>query len=359
ALLGPGPGEGLACGEVLGEEAMLERAVGMLEEGKVIGWCQGRMEFGPRALGNRSILADPRRAEMQSRINQSVKFREGFRPFAPAVLEGRAAEFFEIGGRSPYMLLVAPVSEATRKVVGEEGDGFERLKVERSGLPAVTHVDFSARVQTVGGEANGLFFRLLKRWETVTGCPVLVNTSFNVRGEPVVCSAADAVRCFGRSGLDALFVGDVVVEREDVSFEEVDAGRQRRSDFADVLELALKERQVEWVKFSASTGVVLWVFWLFLLRGQLSGWWGCLAPVGLVGAALASRVWGRWFYRFGMTVLIHIGHRVGKVLLGVVWLVLVVPTGLLLRVTGKDLLDVKGEAGWKKCEGEIDLRKMY
>lgn len=359
ALLGPGPGEGPGFGERLAEEEVLERAVEMLGDGKVIGWCQGRMEFGPRALGNRSILADPRRVEMQSRINQSVKFREGFRPFAPAVLAGRAGEFFNLEGVSPYMLLVAPVAEGVRKATGAEEEGFGRLKVERSELPAVTHVDYSARVQTVDGEANPLFYRLIKRFGEVEGCPVLVNTSFNVRGEPVVCSAEDAVRCFARSGLDALFVGGVLVERGELP-EGSECGEERkRSEFSDALEVALKEKRLEWVKFSASFGVMLGLLWALVLRGDSPAWWGLSAPLVLVVAALASRGWARWFYRTGMTVLMHVGHRVGKVLLGVVWLFFVVPIGVVMRLLRKDLLDVKDGGRWKRCEEATDLRKMF
>jgi carbamoyltransferase len=183
-----------------------------LAEGKIVGFMSGRMEFGPRALGARSILGDPRQSDMQSRMNLKIKFRESFRPFAPAVLEEHAAEYFDLEGQSPYMLLVAPVKKTRqrpmKRAVGEGDDMLPILNQERSDIPAVTHVDYSARVQTVGEEANPEFRRLLKAFHAKTGCPVLVNTSFNVRGEPIVCTPQDAYRCFMRTGMDLLVVED-------------------------------------------------------------------------------------------------------------------------------------------------------
>ena len=186
----------------------------ILAQEKVVGWFQGRMEFGPRALGHRSILGDPRNPDMQSRMNLKVKFRESFRPFAPAVLAERSTEFFGLGGESPYMLLVAPVAESQRVPVAHEAEGLDRLKQVRSTLPAVTHVDGSARVQTVDRDRNPEFHALLRQFEAVTGCPVLINTSFNVRGEPVVATAEDAYRCFINSRIDVLAVGPCFLERD-------------------------------------------------------------------------------------------------------------------------------------------------
>ena len=201
--------------EQLDEEAMLGRAAELLANGAVLGWFQGRMEFGPRALGGRSILGDARLASMQSAINQKVKFRESFRPFAPAVLEERASEYFDLTAESPYMLLVADVAQSQRLAKPENKlAGLARLKHERSTLPAVTHVDGSARVQTVGRERHPLFWRLLKRFEQRTGCGVLLNTSFNVRGEPVVCTPDDAYRCFVNTAIDWLAIGPFLLSRE-------------------------------------------------------------------------------------------------------------------------------------------------
>ena len=174
------------------------------------------MEFGPRSLGNRSILGDPRLVSLQSSINRKVKFRESFRPFAPAVLENRSSDYFDLQGDSPYMLKVANVAESQlRKVSDKEEEGFDRIKYERSTIPAVTHVDGSARVQTVSKERNPLFWKLLKCFESKTNCGVLLNTSFNVRGEPVVCTPEDAYRCFVNTAIDWLAIGPFLLRRDD------------------------------------------------------------------------------------------------------------------------------------------------
>lgn len=194
--------------ERLDEAQMVERVAELLAEGKVVGWFQGRMEFGPRALGHRSILADPRGREVQRTVNLKIKFRESFRPFAPSVLAERASEYFGLDAESPYMLLVAPVRDAR-----VEGEGLERLRRIESAIPAVTHVDGSARIQTVDPHRSPLYHRLLRAFEARTGCGVLVNTSFNVRGEPIVGSPEDAYRCFRRTHIDALALGPFLVTK--------------------------------------------------------------------------------------------------------------------------------------------------
>ena len=202
----------------LAEEALLGRVAALLAEGQVVGWFQGRMEFGPRALGNRSILGDARSPGMQQRMNLKIKFRESFRPFAPAVLAERASECFDLEVESPYMLLTAQVRrERRREITSEERQrwGIDKLNVVRSEIPAVTHVDDSARVQTVHRDDNPLFHALLTRLHQLTSCPVLVNTSFNVRGEPIVESPLDAYRCFMRTGIDALVLGGHLLTRAD------------------------------------------------------------------------------------------------------------------------------------------------
>jgi carbamoyltransferase len=171
------------------------------------------MEFGPRALGNRSILGDPRSAKLQSTMNLKVKFRESFRPFAPAVLEERAGEYFDLTQASPYMLQVAAVRKELRQAPPAGLAGLARLQHPHSSIPAVTHVDYSARVQTVDRAVNPLFHALISRFDRATGCPVLINTSFNIRGEPVVCSPDDAYRCFLTTNMDVLVVGSYVMER--------------------------------------------------------------------------------------------------------------------------------------------------
>ena len=195
------------------------RIAALLAEGKVVGWYQGRMEFGPRALGNRSILGDPRVPEMQEKLNLKIKFRESFRPFAPSVLRERVSDYFELEESSPYMLLVAPV-RSTIRLDGQTTNGaagfLERLKTPRSTIPAVTHVDYSARVQTVSEEENPRFHALLRAFEAQTGCAVLVNTSFNVRGEPPVCTPEEAFQCFMRTDMDFLVLGNFLIDKQAV-----------------------------------------------------------------------------------------------------------------------------------------------
>lgn len=205
--------EGAVYERMTDDTALIDRAVEFLADGKVVGWVQGRMEFGPRALGCRSILGDPRSTTMQSVMNLKVKFRESFRPFAPAVLRERVAEYFELDADSPYMLLVAPVRPELRRSPEGPESGLDRVRQVRSTLPAVTHVDYSARVQTVSADHHPLFHRLISAFAERTGCGVLVNTSFNVRGEPIVCSPEDAWRCFMNTEMDHLFVGHCHLER--------------------------------------------------------------------------------------------------------------------------------------------------
>jgi carbamoyltransferase len=225
ALLGPSfsPEEmlrqlselGAVC-ERFDRQTAVARAAELLTNGAVIGWFDGPMEFGPRALGARSILADPRDPGMQARINLKVKFREGFRPFAPSVLAERAGEYFDVEGESPYMLFVEPVRRERRLPTppGNAAWGIERLNVPRSDIPAVTHVDYSARIQTVHREQNPRYYALIERFKQLTGCPVLVNTSFNVRGEPIVNTPEDAFRCFMGSEIDMLVVGNCILRKE-------------------------------------------------------------------------------------------------------------------------------------------------
>ena len=202
--------------ERMDESAQLDRIASYLADGKIIGWFDGRMEFGPRALGSRSILGDPRSPKMQADMNLKIKFREGFRPFAPSVLRERAADFFEMEGDSPYMLLVAPVKKERRIPLTAEQHtlwGIDKLNVPRSDLPAITHIDYSARIQTVTPDTNRRYYALIKAFEQKTGCPVVINTSFNVRGEPIVCTPEDAYRCFMRTNIDALVLGPFVLDK--------------------------------------------------------------------------------------------------------------------------------------------------
>ena len=211
------------CGAVFTlhtEDELIEQTAQALADGKAVGWHSGRMEFGPRALGGRSILADPRSPTMQKLLNLKVKYRESFRPFAPSVLREDVAAWFEMDTDSPYMLLVADVvPDKRRQMTADESAlfGIEKLNVPRSAIPAVTHVDYSARVQTVHEETNPRYYRLIRRFKELTGCPMLVNTSFNVRGEPIVCTPDDAFRCFMGTELDVLAVGNALLRKADQS----------------------------------------------------------------------------------------------------------------------------------------------
>jgi carbamoyltransferase len=200
----------------LDSDELLERVARLLAEEKVVGWFDGRMEFGPRSLGARSILGDPRSPRMQAQMNIKIKFREGFRPFAPSVMRERVSDYFEMDVDSPYMLLVAPVQKERRIGLTAEQHrlwGIDKLNVPRSDIPAVTHIDYSARIQTVSRETNARYYGLLEAFERLTGCGVLVNTSFNVRGEPIVCTPADAYRCFMRTHIDHLVLGPFLLDK--------------------------------------------------------------------------------------------------------------------------------------------------
>jgi carbamoyltransferase len=204
--------------DILSEEAMIAASARALADQLAVGWFQGRMEFGPRSLGARSILGDPRSPAMQKNLNIKVKYRESFRPFAPAVLREDVADWFELDADSPYMLIVADVRDDKRRSMSAEEQalfGIDKLNVSRSDIPAVTHVDYSARIQTVSAETNPRFHRLLSEFKALTGCPVLVNTSFNVRGEPIVCTPEDAFRCFMGNELDVLVVGNCVLRKSE------------------------------------------------------------------------------------------------------------------------------------------------
>jgi carbamoyltransferase len=201
---------------VYDDARLADTAADLIVSEKVIGWFQGRMEFGPRALGARSILGDARSPKMQSQMNVKIKFRESFRPFAPCVLAEHVSDYFDLHCESPYMLLVAPLLEKHRLRTGSNGKrGLDRLKELRSTVPAITHVDYSARVQTVDRERHGLYYDVIKAFHEKTGCPVIVNTSFNIRGEPIVCRPEEAYRCFMFTDMDALVLGHQVFLKEE------------------------------------------------------------------------------------------------------------------------------------------------
>ena len=195
---------------------MYNSIASQLSKGKIIGWFQGKMEFGPRALGNRSIIADPRSDQMQKNLNLKIKFRESFRPFAPIVLKEKVSEWFNFKGISPYMLLVTDIKNNKRKKINENRyTGLKKLYTKRSIVPAITHVDYSARIQTLS-KSNNSIYKLLKRFDKITKCPILVNTSFNVKDEPIVCTLFDAYKCFLNTGLDLLVLGNYIISNKEV-----------------------------------------------------------------------------------------------------------------------------------------------
>jgi carbamoyltransferase len=203
---------------IANESELCGTVADLLAEGNVVGWFQGRMEYGPRALGNRSILGDPRNSGMQKHLNLKIKYREGFRPFAPSVLEEDVAACFDLAETSPYMLLVAPVAENLRKPLPESYNDlplWERLYYQRSDLPSITHIDYSARIQTISAATNSRYHALATSFKERHGCPVLVNTSFNVRGEPIVCTPQDAYICFMRTEMDYLVLGDLLLAKQE------------------------------------------------------------------------------------------------------------------------------------------------
>jgi carbamoyltransferase len=202
--------------ETLNNDELIDKTAQLLSNEKAIGWFQGRMEFGPRALGSRSILGDPRSDKMQKNLNLKVKYRESFRPFAPSVLREDLSDWFEINVDSPYMLLVANINQSKKIEMNDEQKnlfGIDKLNIKRSEIPAVTHVDYSARVQTVTKNTNNRYYDLICKFKEKTGCPVIVNTSFNVRGEPIVNTPTDAFNCFMGTELDYLVIGDCILDK--------------------------------------------------------------------------------------------------------------------------------------------------
>jgi len=201
-----------------GDNELVKKVAALIAQGKVVGWFQGQMEFGPRALGGRSILGDPRNREMQKVLNLKIKYRESFRPFAPSVILEDTREYFELDSESPYMLLTAYVKPEKRipeTTEAKQLKGVDKLKFVRSDIPAITHIDYSARLQTVNEQDNPIYYKLIREFKNLTGCPVIINTSFNIRGEPIVCTPEDAYRCFMRTEMDYLVVGPYLLDKKD------------------------------------------------------------------------------------------------------------------------------------------------
>ncbi|MEN3369421.1 MAG: carbamoyltransferase [Verrucomicrobiota bacterium] len=361
----------------LSEDELMSQVAKVIEEGKVIGWFQGRMEFGPRALGNRSILGDPRRSEMQEKLNLKIKFRESFRPFAPSILEERVNDFFDLNEPSPYMLIVAPISETLRvnEQASTEGDFMTRLKSRRSTLPAITHVDYSARVQTVALADNPRFHRLLSEFETRTGCPVLVNTSFNVRGEPPVCTPEDAYRCFMRTEMDYLVVGNSLLDKTEMPERPPRSGGLQTTDVKPTAVWRAPLLDDEYQKldqspralrrFGLTVGAVLLVLGKLLQLGHKHGG-GPLLPIGgllLLAGAFAPSVL-RYVYRLWMILALALGWLMTRIILTVVFLLVVTPIGLLQRLCGKRPLEYRFKSDeptyWqRRTAGPGDYEKQF
>jgi carbamoyltransferase len=370
ALLGPSYSDDEAATAIaaaglqatrLDERALMQQTARLLADGKVVGWHQGAMEFGPRALGGRTILADPRRVDMQPRVNAKIKFREGFRPFAPSVLEEHARDWFELDTTSPYMLLVVPLAQAHRKPVSAEDEqkqGLEKLWVDRSVVPAITHVDFSARVQTVSAATNPRYHALISAFYEATGCPMVLNTSFNLRGEPPVCTPADACRTFLASGMDALVIGDHLILRP--------AGVEATGICPPPPVFPPKERTLSDLRtFGVGGGVLMGLLAALQWRWDHTNVALAIAVFALCLAlpgALAPAVLRPVELRFGAAGKV-IGHYNGRLLLSLIYLLIVTPTGALRRlVSGDPLVDRRPTVGtgeWRTFTNHPDERDRY
>ncbi len=326
-------------------EELLKVVSGYLNDEMVVGWFQGKMEFGPRALGSRSILGDPRSKDMQSVINLKIKNRESFRPFAPAVLLDKLSDWFEMSVSSPYMLFVTHLKKDKCFDVVRDASkqGLEKLKIIRSQVPSITHVDNTARVQSVSAESNPMFFSLLSEFDDLTKCPLLINTSFNVRGEPIVESPDDALACFMTTGMDVLAIGSFVLLKNDQPESILERLDDRKTDGklpASTIELTPKELR----QFAVSTGIGVslifgWFFpWLADLKldtdviffSALWILWGLLLPKTL------RPVYKRWM-QFGLMM----GRMMTPLILSIIYFTLITPVGLLMRVFGSDPLNRK------------------
>ena len=348
----------------LSDDELAPRVSRLLEEGKIVGWFQGRMEFGPRALGNRSILGDPRRSEMQETLNLKIKFRESFRPFAPAVLEERVNDCFELAEPSPYMLLVAPIQEALHADQDAElpSSMMARLKQRRSTLPAITHVDYSARIQTVSPETNPKFHRLLSAFEQRTGCPVLVNTSFNVRGEPPVCTPEEAFRCFANTGMDYLVLGNFLIEKAAIAEKASRSGdlKSPNDDGGFKPPLLGAESRSTLRKFGLTIGIAFFLLGTILdFRHRAIGRpFQALGALLLLFAAFAPNLL-RFLYRLWMQLARFLGAISSAIILTILFFFVVTPIGWLQRLFGKRPLDLRFKAGgrtyWEKRSQEPAL----
>jgi carbamoyltransferase len=322
----------------LDRQTLFETVADRLAQEHVVGWFQGRMEFGPRALGNRSILGDARSQSMQSLINQKIKFRESFRPFAPAVLRERSREYFEIDVESPYMLLVANVRKERRLALTADQEGlrgFDKLMVARSDIPAVTHVDNSARLQTVDRERHPLLHGLISEFEEKTGCPVIINTSLNVRGEPIVCTPEEAYRCFMRTEMDDLVLGSYLLTKSGQPRALESTENVRQWHLFD----GIKATPTNIRKFGLLFGVIgILVAIALLIKGSPLWPWGMAVGAMFIVAAYVWSSLLRPFYIGWMVFATVLGWASTRLLLGLIFYVVMTPIGILVRLFDKDHL---------------------
>ena len=375
--------EGAVFERIEGEAELLSSVSRYLMEEKVVGWFHGRMEFGPRALGSRSIIGDPRSKNMQNRMNLKIKFRESFRPFAPSVLEEDIEPNFDREEPSPYMLVTAPVSRNLRRYLSEEEaeqmkdpDIRKRVNVARSTLPAITHVDYSARLQSVSEERNGRYYRLIKAFKERTGCGVLVNTSLNVRGEPIAQSPEDALGCFLSTGMDVLVLENYILRKEDQSAGLVQKYRgmenplhRIRAKFEN-LNRNPSRKEVEKFAFTLLMALpVLGLIWMGIiwLSAQALNYWVLIGFAGmgflLCGLSLVSKRSGKTAY-----VIWHRLAAIGEWMITsmstlIMYYLTLAPTGLIMKLFGRKPLPIQYDKNrktyWMNCQGEPELKRYF
>jgi len=335
-----------------------------LADEKVVGWFQGRMEFGPRALGGRSILGDARSPKMQTQMNLKIKFRESFRPFAPSVLREKVSDYFELETDSPYMLLVAPVRENLRVEMTESEQklfGIEKLNLRRSTIPAVTHIDYSARIQTVAAEESPAYHGLISAFDDLTGCPILVNTSFNVRGEPIVCSPQDAYRCFMKTEMDFLVMEDILLDKlgqnGNLSVESVEEQTPKTAEIDKVT--SKQARNTALVVAAVLVLIAAWQF--YRSRETIAIIFASLSAIfALTGIFLPKPA--KLFHIYWMKLAMFLGHINSIILLTLLFYLMFVPYNLISRIIGRDPLQrrgKKGESNWTVRETTRQTKERF
>jgi carbamoyltransferase len=320
----------------------------LIAKENVIGWFQGRMEFGPRALGHRSILGDARSSKMQKKINLKIKFRESFRPFAPSILESKVSDCLELKGKSPYMLLTAAINDNLRLKLSPEEEsacGLKKLEVVRSQLPAITHVDYSARVQSISESANPLFYKLLENFGRKHKYPVIINTSFNVRGEPIVLSPQDAYNCFIQTDMDYLLMGSYLLNKEDQKQIKSKKAEHKEKDHTfelieDIKKIEATSKNIK--KFALALSVVILVFngFLYAFKGYIYFWMLLLALVLSVSALIKPNIL-KYIYKAWTTIALIIAWIINTIILSIVFYVVVTPIALIARIAKKEFLEIK------------------